>query len=80
MQGDGSKVPPECVIYDYVVNNQCWELNLVQKLMTIILGVEHSSHKVSITAAIGLQIESNHILPFRNTTMAILYYDPTRKN
>ena len=33
-----------------------------------------------ITAEIGLQTESNHVLPFRNTMMAILYYDPTRKN
>ena len=48
VQEDGSQVPPECVIYGYVVNNQSWELNLVQKLMTTILGVEHPSHKVSI--------------------------------
>ena len=37
-----------CVIYGYVMNTQCWELNLVQELITINLGIEHSSCKVSI--------------------------------
>ena len=35
-----------CYIYGYVLNTQCWELNLVQKL--IILGIEHSTNKVGI--------------------------------
>ena len=48
MQEDGSYVPSKCVIYGYVAINRCWELNSVQKLMTIILGIEHSSHKVII--------------------------------
>ena len=30
------------------MNTQFWELNLVQKLITIILGIEHSNYKVSI--------------------------------
>lgn len=37
-----------CYIYGYVLNTQCWELNLVQKLMTIILGIEHTTNKVGI--------------------------------
>ena len=34
MQEDGSQVLPVCVIYGYV--------------MTVILGIEHSNHKVAI--------------------------------
>ena len=35
-----------CDLHGYVMNTQYWELKLVQKLMTIILGTEHSNHKV----------------------------------
>ena len=35
-------------VYGYVMNIQCWGLNLVQNLITIILGIAHSNHKVSI--------------------------------
>ena len=48
VQEDGSQVPPVYVIYGYVMNIQCWELNLVQNLITIILGIANSNHKVSI--------------------------------
>ena len=30
------------------MNTQFWELNLVQKLITIILGIEYPNYKVSI--------------------------------
>ena len=35
-QEDGSQILPACVIYGYAMNTQCWEVALVQKLITFI--------------------------------------------
>ena len=32
----------------YEMNTQCWELNLVQKLISIILDIENSNHNITI--------------------------------
>ena len=45
---DGSQVPPVCVTYGHIMHTRWRELNLVQKVMTIILGIGHSTRKVSV--------------------------------
>ena len=62
-----------CYIYGYVLNTQCWELNFVQKLMTIILGIEHTTNKVGI-------IFSNYKQFLKNKTEPKVVTDWKKKN
>ena len=47
VQVNGSQVPPICMAYGQMMHT-CWrELSLVQKVITFILGIGHSTHKVN---------------------------------
>lgn len=44
---NGSQVPPVCVAYGHMMHARWKELSLVQKVMTFILGLGHSTRKVN---------------------------------
>jgi len=41
-----NQIPPICSIYSCLMNQRWQELNLIQKLTTVLLGVGHSTKKV----------------------------------
>ena len=63
-----------CYIYGYVLNTQCWELNLVQKL--IILGIEHSTNKVGIIFSNYKQFLKNKKSCYRLEKKIPFYFVP----